>query len=186
MSNKNKKARTAKVSSLNAEYDSLSADNNPIDESQLDQKESSQTEDYLLDDERVLAGDDVLLHEDLDSGIFQQESHVISWEVLGLLKENGKPRNRLALRNDPPLFVIKSASGDEVEFVLTKELSKSLSVIFTNVHNAYIGINSLEKNAEPLTFKNSFNRVKSWIKTNPVKSTIVSALILLMVIPNFI
>lgn len=157
-------------------------------ESPIDTAESVNKDGYFNDDEKFLKGDDLVIHDDIDLAIFQQSDNVLSWEVRKFLKENGRPRKRLSLRNDPPVFVIKTSDGKEVEFLITQELSKSLGQLFTNINKAYFGVDGTGPD-EPLNLskmKRMGTNFVNWVKINKIKAGLLFIFIAFMIITPII
>ena len=167
---------------------SLTALDEGVDTSDIIENKPPKAEDYFGDDEEFLASADVVIAEEVDMGLFQQADNVISWEIQGFLKDNGNPRNKFALRNDPPIFVLKSSDGREAEFVVTEELSRSLGKLFNGINNAYLGVNSIKKKSDfsQKTMKDKLSHIISWSKMHPVKVTVTSLLVLLFIVPLFL
>lgn len=146
--------------------------------------ESNQDE-YLDDDEAFLAGDDAVLVEKDALSIFKQSENVVSYELLNYYGENGKPRSRVSLRNDPPILHISSSDDKTVDFVLTQHFTKHMAQSLKEIDKSYSGIPSKKKKElDQEEIENVFQRLVTWVKNNKVKTGILGAFILLLVIYN--
>lgn len=165
---------------------SKGVDEHPIitDDEELEPQPSSNVEDdYFDDDEEFLRGDDTVVHENYDIALFKQDENVVSWEIVNFYKDGGSPRSKNALRNDPPIMKISSSSGDTAEFLVTKEFSKSLGVILSDVNKAYYGISPSRK-SEPLTqagIKNKFRNLGRWMLAHKFKTAVAVVVAALLV-----
>lgn len=119
--------------------------------------------DYFDDDEKMLNGDDKLVHESDDVAVFEQMENIISWEVENYYKDDGKPRNRFSLRNDPPVLKVSDSNGDSASFVITREFSGSLSKLLADIERSYYGV------SEKRTHANSTSKDRLQDFTNFVK-----------------
>lgn len=157
----------------------------------VDDSEEANSEDEesavsaLDDDEKWLRGDDVALSEDDDSAFLKQLDNTVSWRIEGLYNEKGKTRNQLYLRENPPLLIVESGNGEYVSFVLTKELTRTLSTSFDDLKKAYYG--SGRKRGDARTFDDKVKGSVQWAKEEPLKASLtvflfVSLLVLLFVI----
>lgn len=138
---------------------------------------------YFDDDETMLKYYDESLHETTEMAIVHQDEYIVSWEILNLYDDNGNLRNRYLMKSDPPLFRISSTSGEEASFFVTKELSRTLSKLFSDVERAYYGIEPKESRKQYQDrFESLPAAVKNWVLSNKVKSVIFLLLILLAIV----
>lgn len=154
------------------------SDVEPDDSEEFDsqpEEEYTSSSDYF-DDDDFLAAEDRSLHSDQSAGVVQQLENVVSWEVEGFYKEDGKPRNRLVLRQDPPIFKITSSNGDYAEFILTKTLAQDFERIFGDVHNGFYGITPKSDRPSPFSqegFRSNMEGAKEWVLDNKVKTLMI-------------
>lgn len=158
------------------EYDNANEEQNTT---QLDV--DSLVDDYLDDDEQFLAGDDVVVSESDALSLFKQTDNVVSYEVLNFYDDNGKPRNRLSLRNDPPILHISSSDGQSADFVLTKNFTSGTARMLRDVERAYVGMSPKKSADEKKTFRSRVDDVKSWAKANKAKAIMLGVLAVLFV-----
>lgn len=169
-----KKERNAKK----AQDKSTVTNNSEIqdDKVQLEMKNLDDTEkaagfdrsEYFDDDEEFLKGDDTTIHEANDVAIFQQLENVVSWEIENYYKDDGKPRNRLSLRNDPPILKISNSSGENASFVISKEFSGSLSKLFSDIERSYYGVSEKRMNNKAIDSKDRISDFVNFVKRHGV------------------
>lgn len=91
----------------------------PVDET----KESIE----LSDDELALeALTDEAVEATPDLAVFRQAEGMIAWTLQNFYKEDGTTRSKRDLRLDPPILRIENSDGESVDFILTRNFSKSL------------------------------------------------------------
>ena len=122
------------------------------------------------DDALVLKSYDKMLSETDEAALFEQLENVISWKLINFYDENGKRRNKWALKNDPPIFRLESSNESFAEFVLTKELSHSLAKTFDKVHRGYFNLSEKE---EKESTGNKFVDFTNWLVNNPGKTFVL-------------
>lgn len=139
------------------------------------------SEQYFDDDAEYLEdiSNDAELFASQDMAIYKQDENTISLEVQNLRNESGKLRNKFALRNDPPVFHIKSSNGEYVEFALTQAVVKRLAKDFDAVDKAYYGIDT---SFESPTLKEKFTHMREWIQDHPIVSGIIAVMIILFIL----
>ena len=139
-----------------------------------------QGSEYLDDDLPYL---DEVVEEYSEIGIFKQADNVVSWEVANFYNEKGHRRNRFLMRSDPPVFTISSSDGAAAEFLVTKELSRSLAKVFYEIQLAYYGAESKGSRKQYLDDVENFpKRVVEWIVKNKVKFFVFLALVVTLVL----
>lgn len=147
-----------------------------------------QSADYFDDDEEFLKGDDKLIHSDPDIALFKQDEGVVSWELLNFYKENGKPRSKIGLRNDPPVMRISSSSGDTAEFLVTQQFAKSLSHILEDVNRAYFGVSPVKEHNSfsQVGVKNKIRSIGQWMRDHKFKSAVGFVVVGLLFVSVFV
>lgn len=146
---------------------------------------SIKADSYFEDDEIAVeqANDEVIYSDELSS-IFQQADDVVAVEVKNFYTDNGKPRSRFAMRNDPPVLSIRSGSEQYASFVLTEHFAQYLVSATGNVDRAYQGKEPLllgEKEKKPVSFKDSFQRSVEYIANHPMKSLLAALVVGLII-----
>lgn len=137
---------------------------------------------YFDDDEQMLSGDDVVIDEDLDMGVVKQSGPVVSWVIENFYKDNGQPRSKGSLRNDPPILTVGNSDGDSVSIVVTREFAGQFESIMGDVYRAYYGISSKRSREIGRTGEvRNFDRFKKWTSENKVKAVIGGLVILILV-----
>lgn len=164
------------------ELEPQSTDDEDIDEN--DEEYISQ--DYFSDDEAFLAGDDKVVHTDTDLSLFKQNDGVVSWEIVNFYKDNGRPRSKFSLRNDPPLMIISSSSGVSAEFILTHNFAKSMAKSLEDVNRGYYGMGPASEKKDSSSFQTKIADVKEWILENKVKSAATAIVLGFMVVASFL
>jgi len=145
-------------------------------------EENITQKDYFDDDEQFLKGDDSVIVEKDVLSLFKQSDNVVSCEILNFYDEKGKPRNRMSLRNDPPVLHISSSDGQSADFVLTQNFTKSIADTLKTVEKSYLGIPSAKKKkVDQEEIHNTFDRVVNWAKTNKVKSIFLGVMVAMFI-----
>lgn len=137
-------------------------------------------EDFWNDDLEVLAGDDTLMELNKSSALFKQQENVISWSIENLYDEKGKLRRKDSLRKRPPVFSIDDSLGNSVNFVLTKNLSHSLSEEFEAVYRAYFGVSTKKKFGST-----EDDSIVTWMKNHTFLTVLLAVLFVLGLIIGF-
>lgn len=134
---------------------------------------------YLDDDLEFLSGDDEQIFLSKDTGIFKQEEGVISWEIVNLYKDNGSPRNKYSLKSQPPLLRVSTNNGESVDFMMTKEFTKTLNTALNDANKAFYGVQpeSSKKNT-----KEKINGYKEWVLDNKIKSSVLGLILVALVV----
>lgn len=140
-------------------------------------KESPASDGYFEDDEIALSQDEILSEDD-SSVIAKQQEGVVSWEISGVYDENGKVRSKHALRNSPPLLQVRDSLGNQADFLLTKDLSRSLAKNFDDLHRAYYGIRPRSE----MTTKEKLGEIKSGLRDHMGKVVVVGGILLALVV----
>ena len=133
----------------------------------------------LDDDEAWLKGDDMVLSEDDDAAFIKQVDHTVSWHIEGLYSDRGKTFNQLYLRENPPLLIVESSTGETASFVLSKEMTRTLSTGLNDLKKAYYGAGRAR--GETRTLDEKMRGIPQWGKENPIKAVITALLIAMMI-----
>lgn len=143
--------------------------------------------DFEEDDEEFLSSDKIV-HQEKNLAIVQQMENVVSWEIANFYKDNGKVPNKLVMRGSPPLFKITSSKGDSAEFMITRDLAKTLEEAFGDVRKAYYGIDpTIKKNTfGQKNFKEKTNAAVDWFKDNPIKGAFAVIIIIFFLLSPFL
>lgn len=108
-------------------------------------------------------------------GVFDQEEGMIAWSLQNFYREDGSIRSKRELKLDPAILRIEDASGGSVDFVLTKDFTKSLNESLNKVRLASYGI---QKSKKPFdSFKEAL--VNSAIE-NPIRTVLLAVIIVLV------
>lgn len=98
----------------------------------------------LLDNESE-EWDDKILDDGRGYAIVKQKSNTLAWKIEGLTNVDGSIKPSHKLKSDPPILVLESSNGDAVQFVLTKELSRSLRDAMDMTYNGFYGVDKTFK-----------------------------------------
>lgn len=137
---------------------------------------------YLGDDEEFLAGDDEVVHEEMNMAIVKQSGAVVAWQVDNFYKDNGNLRKPIHLRNDPPIFTVTDSDDKSVTFVVTREFAGQLESIMGDIYRGYFGISS--KRAKDVK-GSAWENVKTWVTKNKAKSIVLGILSLTVLVFAF-
>lgn len=150
---------------------------------------------YFDDDEAFLPGDDDVIGYEESIGFIQQLEGVVSWELVNFYGDDGKPRSKSSLRSEPPVLRISSSDGAVAQFVVTRELARTLSDVFADVHKGYFGVQPKKRdekgNVEQTSFsQEGFGRkgeeLKTWALNHPVQVFLFALLVILAVVSPFV
>lgn len=139
---------------------------------------------YLDDDNEFLAGSSETITEQQSMAIVQGMENVVAWEVVNYLNDNGKARSSRSMKNDPPVLRINSSDGAGAEFVVTDELARTLSRIFTDIHKSYYGVQP--KSIDEVYAVTPAEKISRFIKANAVRLSILGALIVAFIVVSII
>jgi len=161
---------------IDLEVDSLSETDTAMSKESVSEELDSE---YLDDDLEFLSGDDEQIFLSKDTGIFKQEEGVISWEIVNLYKDNGAPRNKYSLKSQPPLLRVSTNNGESVDFMMTKEFTKTLNTALNDANKAFYGVQpeSSKKNT-----KEKINDYKEWVLDNKIKSSVLGLILVALVV----
>lgn len=143
------------------------------DEELKPQPTAFKTNDYFEDDEEFLRGDDTQIHSDSDLALFKQEDGVVSWKILNFYKDNGTPRSKLSLRNDPPIMQVSDSAGRSVDFILTQNFTKSMSKALEDVNRGFHGVRPVSEK-KPFSRESFQKKIEDWIRAHKVKSALAA------------
>lgn len=108
-------------------------------------------------------------------GVFDQEAGMIAWSLQNFYREDGTIRSKRELKLDPAILRIEDASGGSVDFVLTKEFTKTLNDSLEVVRLASYGIHKSKKPFD--SFKEAL--VNSAIE-NPIRTVLLGVIVVLV------
>lgn len=142
--------------------------------------------DNMEDDEAVLEidkfieqNDKVVERDYLSSLIEQEDNNLVYYEVENIYKnENNRAyKNRLILKKNPPILVIKDIEDNEANFILTENLTDELIETLKEVKRAYSGFSGPSKLDRPKKFLDKFGY---YAKENPIKVIVPFIIIVLL------
>lgn len=151
-----------------------------LEQSKVGNVTKTTSDDYFADDEAFLdrSADDIL--ENDGDQFFIQGENVTTWQLVGLYDDEGMLLPARQLKKEPPVFRVTSSDGSIAEFLVTRNLSKSLSDVFDEVYRGYYGV-SARKKTDAQKFDNLHDAVIGWSKDHPfglVLLVMVAAIIL--------
>lgn len=166
---------------------SLTDDNNLNNEmltNNISYRETADSEgsnnNFLLDDEEFLPGDDSIIFEDKNTALIQQLENTVSIKINGLYTNRGNIKNKYVLKTDPPILEINSSEGDGASFVVTPEVARNFERFFGDIHRAYFGLKPKEnvKFFSKKNFKQKFESFKNWAKEHKIKAAFAGIIII--------
>lgn len=187
---KDREEELESVEDIAQEIESQEVEEDPeIDEDVLIEEDSFEygTRDIFLqnieeleeEDDYLMSELDATLDEDQDFAIFQQLDNMISWRVKNFYDDDGKPKKRMDMRREPPIFEISDSAGNTADFILTKGLTESLHKVFEDVQYAYYGVdNTRKKNNKD---KDIIDRTVSYVTEHPLQSIVLAGILLLFI-----
>jgi hypothetical protein len=159
-----------------------------LDSTPIPDATAVETDSYFKDDEDFLEAGDELVHSAKDIAVFLQKEKVVTWELKNFYDLTGKPRSKVALRNDPPMLGISNSDGEEVEFLLSAHFAQSLGATLENVHRAYYGVAPrLDPTKAPKrTLGERLGGLKTWALVHKVRAASLLLLLAAIVAALFV
>jgi len=119
-----------------------------------------------LEDDKIELSDDY--------GVFKQQEGMIAWSIENLYREDGIMRSKKELKLEPPILRIEASDGQSVDFILTKNFTKTLKDGLDDVYRGTFGI---QKAKTPISgFREAlFNSVME----NPLRVVVLGLLVVL-------
>lgn len=153
----------------------------PIDYEYLDSLTDDET---ILELNKIIDKNDSIIEKDYLSSLLQQEDRLIYYEVENIYKsENSKVyRNKLSLKNSPPMLIIKDDYENEATFKLTENLVDELTNTLHEVKRAYYGFSEPIKNDIPDKF---IDKMVYYAKSNPIKFILPIIIVIITIIIYF-
>lgn len=143
----------------------------------------SNNEDYFDDAEVILDEEnDAIVDESLRSALFQQDENLVSWSLENFYNEKGERRGKYSLLNNPPILRLEGSAGDRAEFVLTKELTRSLSKVLDVVDRGYYGVSAKVAKEDK---KSKLTEIVEWCEEHPAKSGGALIVVILTLVATF-
>ena len=169
-------------------------------------------DEYFADDEQMLAGDDLILHDKGDLSVIEQLDGVVSWQIHGIYDKKGALKSRRAVRVDPPILEITSSDGQSAQFVLTEYAAASLLDALNDVKKSYSGGRSTRERAiarrqrdivsagendtthssnnnregfgriSQRAIVHSVDKIRAWVLSHKWRATVVGALVVSIVV----
>lgn len=127
----------------------------------------NQNNEEVKENEKIKENDKVL-EKDYLSSLIEQEERLVYYEIENIYK-NDKDRtykNKIALKREPPILIIKDDYGNEAEFYLTENFTDELIGALKEVKRAYLGFSGPVNINVPSKF---IDKIKYYIKNNPIK-----------------
>lgn len=132
----------------------------------------------LDDDELALLVEDEKIELTEDLGIFKQHQEgLIAWSIENFYQEDGTVRSKRELRTDPPILRIENASGEQVDFLLTKQFTRSL---YESLETVNYGLFGVKKSKSRWT--NFREALVGSILENPLKVIVFGLLVILTLV----
>lgn len=159
--------------------------------------QSNPSEDKLFTDEEILienSNEESTFAEAKDSFGVAQHENIIVVNVDNLFvnedKDDYRVRNRISMKNDPPVLVVKSMSGDEenpiVRLELTEGFTGKMSGILEDIQRSYAGL----KPKREMTFKErsseTFANAVIAMKNHPVATGAIGILLVLLILSSIL
>lgn len=111
---------------------------------------------------------DSLLEKDYLSSLIEQEDRLVYYEVENIYSnhKNKRFRNKMNLKKDPPILIIKDDYDNEANFLLTENLTDELLNTLSEVKRAYYGFSGPKDLNQPSNFK---DKMFFYFKNQPLK-----------------
>lgn len=124
---------------------------------------------------------DRLVEKDYLSSFLEQQDRLVYYEIENIFK-NSKTKaykNRLILKKNPPVLVIKDDLENEARFILTENFTEDLIKSLKEVQRAYYGFSAPKEMDIPDKWS---DKVFYFLKRNPLKIIIPIILIIALII----
>lgn len=136
------------------------------------------------EDEKVLdlLDNDKIEEESALMGIVSQEDDMLAFSIEGVYKDDKQSKyiTGRKLKENPPVLKISSGTGEEVQFLLTKDFTRLLSKSLEEVNKAYSGyVYVKEKNN--MTLIERIKNIPNKIKEKPFGSLLTIASIIVVI-----
>lgn len=135
----------------------------------------------ISDNSEEISPADEVYEEILEKGesslISSHGDDLVSWSIEDFYRENGDIKSKGEMKSKPPYLLVKSSSGDQANFYLTKEVSKELSRIMNEVYNAHYGIKPF-RDSSP---KEKVKKIGEWLMEHKVISVFIAAAAVLLI-----
>lgn len=150
-----------------------------IDDIEIKRIEDLPDNEAIIELDKLTGKNDSIIERDYLSSLVEQEDRVVYYSIENIYhkKSNRTFKNRMKLRKDPPVLIVKDDLGNEAIFYLTENLTDELSETLRQVKRAYYGFSSPTDINIPDNF---LDRIKYFIKKNPFK--ILSTIFLILFI----
>ena len=155
-----------------------------VTEQELEKLKGLSDDEAIIELDKITGENDELIDKDYLSALVNQQDRMVYYEIENLYQNTVKQRfkNRLKLRKDPPVLIVRDDFGNEVKFYLTEKLTDELSTALKQVKRAYLGFSGPRDEDTPKDF---FGKVKHYVKKNPLKIIVTVFLILLIISLQF-
>lgn len=155
-----------------------------VTEQELEKLKGLSDDEAVIELDKITGKNDELIDKDYLSALVNQQDRMVYYEIENLYQDTVKQRfkNRLKMRKDPPVLIVRDDFGNEVKFYLTENLTDELSTTLKQVKRAYLGFSGPSDEDAPKDF---FGKVKHYVKKNPLKIIVTIFLILLIIILQF-
>lgn len=143
----------------------------------IDKLENLSDEESLEELDKIVSKNDEVMEKDyLSSVVKQKEETLVYFEVENIYSDPEKRafRNRLKMRRNPPILVIKDDNGQEVKFKLTENLTDELTETLKQVKRAYFGFSGPSDINKPGT---KLEKVKFYLNKNKIKLAFLTLII---------
>lgn len=124
---------------------------------------------------------DRLVEKDYLSSFLEQQDRLVYYEIENIFK-NSKTKaykNRLILKKNPPVLVVKDDLENEARFILTENFTEDLIKSLKEVQRAYYGFSAPKEMDIPDKWS---EKVFYFLKRNPLKIIIPIILIIALII----
>lgn len=147
------------------------------------ENQADQTESNLEEGELNGIENDNVIERDYLSSLIEQEDRLVYYEVENIFKNPSKKNyiNRLKLKKDPPVLIIRDDYDNEAFFYLTENLTDDLIGTLKEVKRAYNGFNGPNDLNMPDKFS---SKIIYYIKKNPLKIGLTVILLITLIIVN--
>lgn len=150
-----------------------------IDDIEIKRLDGLSDDEAIIELDKLTGKNDSIIEKDYLSSLVEQNDRVVYYSIENIYQSKSRRRfkNRMKLRKEPPVLIIKDDLGNEAIFYLTENLTDELSETLRQIKRAYYGFSSPTDINMP---DKLLDRIKYFIKKNPFK--ILSTIFLILFI----
>lgn len=146
--------------------------------------DSMSDDEAIIELDKITGENDKIVEQDYLSSLIEQDERLVYYEIENIYVDSKKRRykNRLKLRKNPPVLIVRDDYDNEASFYLTENLTEELINTLNQVQRAYYGFDGPSDLDIPDKF---IDKIGYYAKNNPFKlllPILVIALIVMLIV----